>query len=186
MTAVLLLNLSYEPFQIVSPRKAVNLLLRGSAERVTGTAARFHTPTTVFHVPSVLRLRRYVNLYHILDQSDHGMRWSRSAVFRRDQYTCIYCGIRLGDPRPNGHRCTKTDFTLEHVIPRSRFPHDASANTWENTACACRWCNERKGNRTPTEARMTPLWQPYRPKTACPPYRLAIPAKIPDDWRQFL
>jgi 5-methylcytosine-specific restriction endonuclease McrA len=36
------------------------------------------------------------------------------------------------------------------VLPRSR----GGANSWENTVAACGRCNQRKGDRTPAEARM--------------------------------
>ncbi len=186
MTAVLLLNLSYEPFQIVSPRKAIHLMLRGSAERVSGTAAQFRTPTSVFEVPSVLRLRRYINIYRLAQKPSSAVRWSRRAVFRRDKHTCIYCGLQPGEIHANGHRCAPTDFTLEHIIPRCRFTRETLANTWENTACACRWCNEHKGNRTPREAGMRLLWQPYRPQPTALSGKLAVPKQVPEDWLKYL
>ena len=79
MTArVLLLNASYEPLRVVSVRRAVGLLMRGVAEGVDGIAARLRTPSTVFEVPSVLRLRYYVRV------PQRGAVWSRRSILARD------------------------------------------------------------------------------------------------------
>jgi len=45
------------------------------------------------------------------------------------------------------------------VCPRLR----GGADTWENLACACLRCNNKKGDRTPEEARMPLLRMPQRP-----------------------
>ncbi|MEU8612626.1 HNH endonuclease, partial [Actinoplanes sp. NPDC048791] len=36
-------------------------------------------------------------------------------------------------------------------------------NTWLNTVAACGRCNQRKGDRTPAEARMPLRWVPTAP-----------------------
>jgi 5-methylcytosine-specific restriction endonuclease McrA len=126
-TGVLLLNATYEPLRVIPVRRAVGLLMRGAAEGVDGVAAQLHTPNTVFEVPSVLRLRYYVHV------PQRGAKWSRRGVLTRDGYTCVYCGAQAGDWR-RGRVLVRTDFTLDHVIPRSRN----GGNTWSNTACACR------------------------------------------------
>ena len=118
--------------------------MRGVVDGVDGVAVRLRTPSTVFEVPSVLRLRYYVNVPR------RGAVWSRRGVLVRDDYTCIYCGARSGDRRRGGRRLTRSDFSVDHLTPRSR----GGVNTWGNTACACRWCNHRKADRTPHEAGM--------------------------------
>lgn len=65
---------------------------------------------------------------------------------KRDRHTCQYCG-------------TKSDLTLDHVLPRSRGGEDS----WENLVTACNHCNVKKGNRTPDEASMPLDVEPYRP-----------------------
>ena len=53
----------------------------------------------------------------------------------------------------DGRRCAYCDgpaSTIDHVLPRSR----GGGNTWLNTVAACGRCNQRKGDRTPAEARM--------------------------------
>ncbi|HEY68009.1 MAG: HNH endonuclease [Chloroflexi bacterium] len=172
MTAgVLLLNATYEPLRVISTRRAVSLLMRGVAEGVEGVAARLRTPSTVFEVPSVLRLRYYVNV------PQRGATWSRRGVLARDDYTCVYCGVRVGERR-HGRILTRADFSVDHLIPRSR----GGSSTWGNTACACRWCNGRKGNRTPHEAGMRLRWEPKTPRVNY----LVVSGEVPAEWKVYL
>ena len=170
-TNVLLLNASYEPLRVIPVRRAVGLLMRGVAEGVDGVAARLRTPSTVFEVPSVLRLRYYVNV------PQRGAVWSRRGVLARDSYTCVYCGGRVGD-RCRGRALARASFTVDHVIPRSR----GGGNTWGNTACACRWCNGRKADRMPHEAGMRLRWEPKTPRVNY----LVVSGDVPAEWRIYL
>ncbi|MFW6311518.1 MAG: HNH endonuclease, partial [Nanoarchaeota archaeon] len=43
--------------------------------------------------------------------------------------------------------------------PRSR----GGKNTFENCVCSCKECNRKKGNRTPSEAKMFLIKQPSAP-----------------------
>ncbi len=170
-TGVLLLNATYEPLRIIPVQRAVGLLMRGVAEGVDGVAARLRTPSTVFEVPSVLRLCYYVRV------PQRGVTWSRRRVLARDGYTCVYCGARVGDRR-RGQIVTRTDLTLDHLIPRSR----GGGNTWSNTACACYWCNHRKADRTPHEAGMQLRWEPKTPRVNYAVFSGTVPA----EWRVYL
>jgi len=169
--AVLLLNASYTPIRIVSIRRAVNLLIGGVAEAVEGVAARLRTPSTIFIVPSVIRLRYYVNV------PKRNAKWSKSGVLRRDNYSCIYCGVVLGET-VSGRKLVRDDFTLDHLIPVSQ----GGKSTWSNTACACDKCNRRKGNRTPAQAGLRLLWEPKLPRTNY----LVASGSIPTEWRIYL
>jgi len=170
-TGVLLLNATYEPLRVIPVRRAVGLLMRGAAEGVEGIAARLRTPSMVFEVPSVLRLRYYVRV------PQRGAVWSRRSILARDGYTCVYCGGRVGE-RSRGRVFTRADFTVDHLIPRSR----GGGNTWGNTACACRWCNGRKGSRTPHEAGMRLQWEPKTPRVNY----LVVSWDVPAEWRVYL
>lgn len=64
----------------------------------------------------------------------------------RDRYLCVYCK-------------SNRDLTIDHVIPASR----GGKNSFENCVTACRTCNNKKGNRTPREAKMFLKKQPYAP-----------------------
>ena len=170
-TRVLLLNATYEPMRVITARRAVGLLMRGVAEGVEGIAARLRTVSTVFEVPAVIRLRYYVNVPR------RGAIWSRRGILQRDKYTCIYCGTRIGEKRRR-HVLSKGDFTVEHLIPRCR----GGGDTWGNTACACRWCNHRKGDRMPHEAGMRMRWEPKTPRTTY----LVVSGDVPVEWKAYL
>ncbi len=169
--SVLLLNASYAPLRTVTIRDAVDLMMRGVVDAVDGVAARLRTPTQIFEVPSIIRLRYYVNVPH------RTATWSRRAVMRRDKWTCIYCGVTVGDKR-GGKLLVGADFTIDHLMPSSR----GGGNTWSNTACACYRCNHRKANRTPHEAGMRLLWEPKRPRTN---YVIAS-GDIPEEWKVYI
>jgi hypothetical protein len=62
----------------------------------------------------------------------------RHAVLAYFNYACQYCGT------------TKGIMTEEHVLPKAKGGTDA----WSNLTCACRKCNNKKGERTPEEANM--------------------------------
>ena len=63
----------------------------------------------------------------------------RLRIYVRDKFTCQYCGKRRAD-----------ELTLDHITPRAQDGH----STPENLVAACVACNNRKGNRTPEQARM--------------------------------
>jgi 5-methylcytosine-specific restriction endonuclease McrA len=140
---VLILNASYEPLHVCSLKRAVSLLMHELAERVEDSDQVLRSPNSLFTVPSVIRLKRYVRRPH-----HQRVAFNRKNVFRRDESTCQYCGVRAGD------------LTLDHVLPRSRN----GPTSWENVVACCRSCNSRKRDRTPEEASMTLRRQPFTPR----------------------
>jgi 5-methylcytosine-specific restriction endonuclease McrA len=163
---VLILNASFEPLHVCSVKRAISLLMYEVAERVEDAPKVLRSPSRVFTVPSVIRLKRYVKR-----PPRQRVAFNRRNVFRRDDHTCQYCTQR------------SNDLTLDHVVPRSR----GGPTTWENVVACCRRCNAKKRDRTPDEARMTlrrhptaprfmfssaygllleidPIWQKYLPK----------------------
>ena len=171
MTDVLLLNASYEPLRILSVERATRLILRGRVEAASEETVRIPTSSGEWFVPRVLRLRRYVNVPKL------HVKWSKRAVLRRDNWTCIYCGVRAGDLR-GSRKIGAADFSVDHILPQSR----GGSNTWGNTACACRECNQRKGNRTPQEAGMKLLWEPRRPRVDY----LVARGEVPASWKVYV
>ncbi|MCP4357518.1 MAG: HNH endonuclease [Chloroflexi bacterium] len=171
MVAILLLNASYEPLSVIPKRRALSLLLRERVDGVTEDVIALRGISRTLHIPSVLKLRRYVNVPR------RGAQWSRPGVMKRDNYTCVYCGVRAGEVR-HGHRLRHNDFTLDHILPKSR----GGRNTWMNTACACPDCNGRKDNRTPHEAGMPLLWEPKTPRVDY----IVASGKVPEAWKFYL
>jgi 5-methylcytosine-specific restriction endonuclease McrA len=145
MGGVLVLNATYEPLNVVSVKRAVVLLLKEKAELVEAAEAMLRSESFALPVPLVIRL-----IYFVKIPQRVSLPVTRRGVLSRDHFTCQYCGAT--PPRK--------DLTVDHVVPRSR----GGKTTWENVATACDKCNGRKGNRTPTEANMTLLIKPQRPR----------------------
>jgi 5-methylcytosine-specific restriction endonuclease McrA len=70
------------------------------------------------------------------------------AVFARDKWRCHLCGART----PRKLRGTYDDRApeLDHITPLAR----GGAHTYVNTACACRRCNQEKGDSMVGQLRM--------------------------------
>ncbi len=166
---VLLLNFSYEPLGTVGVARAMCLTLRGVVFVEEYEAGRvLRSPSAEFTVPSVVRLRSYVNVRR--RRQTAGMR--RLRIFVRDGYRCQYCGVRKTAP----------ELTLDHITPRAQ----RGQSTPENLVTACVECNTRKGNRTPQQARM-PLLTPQRALgTGLDLVMLCHYAESRPEWRKYL
>ncbi len=75
--------------------------------------------------------------------------FSSLKLFRRDRFTCAYCGQRFAE----------RELQCEHILPESR----GGRWSWMNLVSACGPCNGRKADRTPEEAGMPLLYLPYVP-----------------------
>lgn len=80
----------------------------------------------------------------------------KRAILVRDSYICAY-QHRLGkkDKKGKPDGCTYKADTVDHIIPKSK----GGPNTWTNLIAACKWCNNKKADRTPKEAGMKLLWE---------------------------
>lgn len=141
MAQSLVLNATYEPLSVVPTRRAVVLLVREKADLVHAGDSAYRSERLTIPAPTVIRLRRYVRVPYRRRTA-----LTRRAVFARDLHTCQYCGSAAEN--------------LDHVVPRSR----GGSHTWENVVAACRVCNARKGDRTPTEAGMGLIGKPTAPR----------------------
>ncbi len=164
-SAVLVLNASFEPLNVVSTRRAVVLLLKEKAELVEAAEQVLKSERLRIPRPLVIRLVQYVRVPRRL-----ALPLTRRLILARDHYTCQYCGNQPG----------RNELTIDHVLPRSR----GGKKTWENVAAACRPCNQRKGSRTPKEARMPLLRKPFRPRYIA----LALIGDLHhhDTWRKYI
>jgi 5-methylcytosine-specific restriction endonuclease McrA len=139
---VLVLNQSYEPVTICSAKKAIILIYMTKAEMIAQRDGKVvHSVRNSYPYPSVIRLSRFIHVpFKKIDLS-------RMNILRRDNYRCQYCGAKT------------QDLTIDHVIPKSR----GGGDSWDNLVCCCQRCNNKKGNRTPEEARMSLISKPIRP-----------------------
>jgi 5-methylcytosine-specific restriction endonuclease McrA len=166
---VLLLNFSYEPLGTVGVARAMCLHLRGVVFVEEFDGARvLRSPREEFPVPSVVRLRRYVDVRR--RRQTAGMK--RLRIFVRDRFRCQYCGERRA----------AAELTLDHITPRSR----EGRSTPENLVTACVACNTRKGNRTPEEARMPLLTTQTALRVGLEHVLLCHYAESRPEWRKYL
>lgn len=141
MNKVLVLNVDMTPMGMATPSRALKMLCKGVATVVAETDIIIHP--TMF-MPSIIRLVKAVR--HLWKKQ---VPWSKQNVHVRDGFICQYCGDKL----------QKKDCTVDHVVPKDQ----GGRNKWTNCVCACFNCNNIKDNRTPNQAHMTLLKQPYAP-----------------------
>lgn len=166
---VLLLNASYEPLGTIDVPRAVRLVWKCAAQMVEVDGSRvLRSQHFVFEVPSVVRLVEYIDLRQ--RRRDAGRQ--RVRIMARDKMRCQYCGTK-GTP---------FELTLDHIIPRSRGGHSDP----ENLCAACKPCNQRKGSRTPDEARMPLLATPSALRYGLDKAMLRHYAGSRPEWRPYL
>jgi 5-methylcytosine-specific restriction endonuclease McrA len=138
---VLVLNANFEPINVCDTRRAVGLILLNKATLVLNGRGNIQTASRAFPIPSIIRLERMVR------RPRQTVRLTKREVFRRDNFTCQYCGQR------------PLRVTVDHILPR----HLGGAHTWENLVTACPPCNHRKGGRTIEQVNMHLLRLPVEP-----------------------
>jgi len=95
---------------------------------------------------------------------------SNKALFRRDQFLCMYCGERFPD----------FQLSRDHVSPLSQ----GGLDNWGNVVTACKRCNNHKAGRTPEQSGMQLLAIPFVPTHA--EYVYLQGRKILADQMEFL
>jgi 5-methylcytosine-specific restriction endonuclease McrA len=99
-----------------------------------------HSPSWETQVPAVIMLKEFI-------RTKTCVRFSKSNIYLRDQYKCLYCGTGV----------TRKEATLDHVVPISR----GGKTNFENIVTACGPCNFSKGNKVGPQWK--PHYKPYRP-----------------------
>jgi 5-methylcytosine-specific restriction endonuclease McrA len=133
----LALNASFEPLTILPLRRALRLVIDRKAEILEVDQARvFRSASTELPCPVVIRLVSYVHVPRKFRRQV-----TNTFLFARDRYRCQYCGRHRSELRG------REFMTRDHVVPVSR----GGANDWGNVVTACSPCNNRKGNRLPSE-----------------------------------
>ncbi len=138
---VLVLNYDFSPISVCTVQRAFLLVFLEKAEMLADArGGLLHTVNSAWPMPAVIRLRRYINMPY------KGVLLTRQNIFKRDNYTCQYCG-------------THKELTLDHVVPRSKN----GKSSWSNLVTACKRCNARKGDYTPEAAGLRLRRRPARP-----------------------
>lgn len=142
---ILILNSTEEIVGVVSWKRAISLLFKEKVTVPHGYDDYYQIKTVngYFKLPTALILNSYVKLpYRIAS-------FTRNNIFKRDRYTCQYCGVKLD----------KGEETIDHIIPRSM----GGKNDWKNVVAACYKCNSAKSNKTLQESGYTLLRKPMIP-----------------------
>lgn len=160
---VLVLNANFQPINITSTYRAINMVLAEKATLVMNGRGVIHSVSEAYPLPSVIRLNRMVKRPRPI------VKLTRKEIFRRDNFTCQYCG-----------RQTNT-LTIDHVIPR----HMGGETTWSNVVTACSRCNHLKGGMTPEQSGMVPLRRPQAPPCTAV-YLFGKHSDHSQEWQEYL
>src|SRR5258705_9134337 len=179
-TKVLVLNRSYLPVHITSVRRALSLLYQDIARAVDDQYRTFDFESwadlaaeedSIGLVNRAIRVPRVILLQYYDRVPRRYVRFSRFNIYARDQNRCQYCGRQF--PR--------SELNLDHIVPRMK----GGTSVWENVVCSCHRCNRNKGGRTPSEAGMRLLREPFRPQWT-PFMAEAYRQRRHDAWTPFL
>ena len=155
------LDASWRAIEIICADKGFSMVYSGRAQVVENYS---YGPCARFLFPSVIVLTSYIRKKDLL------VKPSRKNIYWRDKYTCQYCAKKYW----------MKDLSLDHVIPKSR----GGGKDWLNLVTSCHGCNQKKGNKTPSEAGMKLIKVPYIPKMSI--MDVYQNQKIPDNWLNFI
>lgn len=157
-----MLNQNYEAMSICNTQRAVILLYLGKAELIAAKDSQMiRSISTAMPFPTIVRLRIYIRVPY------KKIVLSRKNILRRDLYSCQYC--RRSD-----------NLTIDHVIPKSKGGDDS----WENLITACIDCNNKKGDRTPEDSKMSLTKKPTKPSHIT--FMKHFIGKIDEEWKPYL
>lgn len=145
MERCIILNGDYSYLNVVSWKRAICLMIKGKAEVLKysdKSVIRNVEGEEVMRVPLVMRLIKIIRMIY-----KNKVPYSKRNIFIRDNFRCVYCGAR------------NERLTVDHVIPQGQ----GGKSSFDNCVAACKPCNHKKGNRTPTEAKMFMRKRPYSP-----------------------
>jgi 5-methylcytosine-specific restriction endonuclease McrA len=160
---VLVLNANFEPIHVCNTRRAIGLILADKAKLVMDGRGVIHTVNHDYPLPSIIRLD------NMIQRPRARILLNRREIFRRDNYTCQYCGKR------------SLSLTIDHVIPR----HLGGEHAWTNVVAACASCNHHKGGKSAEEVGMRLLRLPKEPPTNAI-YIFGHHLQQNGEWRDFL
>ena len=170
-TSTLILNHFMAPHRIAFWQDAITEIFTGKAEvleEYDEVVYRNAERNMVIRMPAVARLLKPTTAFK------KGVKFSRINVMVRDNFVCQYCGKKLPMDALN----------YDHVVPRVQ----GGKTVWENIVTSCYPCNDKKGARTPEQAKMKLRKTPYRPKTLPLSQPVFLPARraVPKEWQPFI
>lgn len=181
----LVLNRRWTPIRTTPVQDAIGLVAKGTAVIIEPESFETHdlaswndvsrarlrfgdlairSPRLVLVPPEVILLMTYEG------QGGRAVVFSRKNLFKRDRYTCQYCGTQPGPE----------ELTVDHVVPRSR----GGVSSWENCVLACVECNKVKADRSPEKAGLKLRRSPRKPTWKA---LVQVPARDRrESWDKFL
>ncbi|HYG39793.1 MAG TPA: HNH endonuclease [Cytophagales bacterium] len=159
---VLVLNQDFRAVTVCNVQRAFLLVYLEKADLISEVPDhQLRSITATFPMPSIIRLRKYVNLPY------RGVVLTRHNIFKRDGLKCQYCG-------------SPDNLTLDHVIPKSR----GGSSNWDNLITACKSCNSKKGDYIPEEISMVPFKRPFKPSFIM--FLRDFSGNLQTDWMPYL
>lgn len=142
-TAVILLNADYSFLNTIDWKKAMCLISKGKAEILKHTNRIIRTARGLtIKMPLIMRLIKFIRTLYKTK-----VPFSKKSVLIRDGMACTYCGNDT------------SKLTIDHIVPKTR----GGKSTFENTVASCKTCNNTKGSKLCTEAKMFPRVKAYQP-----------------------
>lgn len=139
---VTVLNGDYSYLNTVSWQKAIKLIVKGKATVIKYTEVVVKTAEKVIvKIPAVMKLIKIIRTIYRTK-----VPFSKKNVMIRDGFVCQYCG-------------SLKELTIDHVVPVSK----SGKSTFENCVTACKDCNNKKGDKLPSEAQMYLKKHPISP-----------------------
>lgn len=169
MSDTLVLDHTFSPVGRVSWQRAITLLFEEKVEVIESYEDwTVRSVTVAFKVPSVVRFLKKVF------GRKRAIKFSRENLYARDGGRCQYCSAKVARP----------EATYDHVVPRAQ----GGKTDWFNIVICCYGCNQKKGGRTPEQARMKLLSMPVKPKKLPDTVRLTFTYQkgMPESWAAWL
>ena len=142
ITRVVVLNGDYSFLNTIGLKRAISLYVSKKVEVLKYSEKTLKTAGgMIIKIPLVMRLIKIIRMIY-----KNKVPYSKKNIFLRDEFKCCYCG-------------SPKELTIDHVIPKAR----GGKSSFENCVSACRPCNNLKGKRTPTEAKIYLRKQPISP-----------------------
>ena len=159
---------------IVSWKKAITLWSLGRAIVIAECEDKIvRSPRFSMHIPSIIQC---LDLRVMPKNFTNRLPFNRKNIYARDNGRCVYCGVKV----------SLSNFTLDHVIPKSQ----GGGFCWENIVASCSSCNNHKGNKRWKAGELKMLQQPYVPKlTKAAPKNLVnkLSFKVPhQSWVDYI
>lgn len=191
MFKTLILDQTYNPFQVVDWKDAVTKMFNGKLEIIAQydevlahldsqtliafpklrKALRQIIPTDVtsieVKVPAV-----GIQRMKTAPKRKAGMKFSPENVRIRDKFTCQFCGKQPPIKQLN----------RDHVLPRCQ----GGKTTWTNIVTSCVDCNHKKGRFTPEQAGMKLLTIPVQPASLPLGVSRQALENAPPEWEPYI